>query len=79
MGTTLGGIGDPEPSEGDYFDNLAHNGTTDNPSASSSDPSGTVPYLNGAGITTTEWLSFFLMTIGAFPLHLCDYAMQLIN
>ena len=65
-GNNWPGFSAGEPtSETEYFWPPAANAT-----APSSMPSGTIEgggsttYLNSAGITTTEWLSFFLMTIG---------------
>lgn len=52
--------GDAQPSEADYFGSFSNNATSDSPTGTS----GSATYLSGAGITTTEWLSFFLMTIG---------------
>jgi hypothetical protein len=57
-------IGDPAPSEGEFFPDLAQNATALDPT-SGPGSDGNVTYMSGAGITTTEWLSFFLMTIGA--------------
>jgi len=54
-------IGDPAPTEDDYYKGL--NASIPNPGAG-----GNTPYINSAGITTTEWLSFFLMTVGWFIL-----------
>ena len=58
-------IGDPMPSEGGF---PTQNATFPTPT---SDPGadGNVTYMSGAGITTSEWLSFFLMTIGALDLE----------
>ena len=65
-GNNWPGFSAGEPtSETEYFWPPAANAT-----APSSMPGGTIEgggsttYLNSAGITTTEWLSFFLMTIG---------------
>ena len=58
--------GEPTPGETEYFWPPAANAT-----APSSTPSGTIEgggnttYFNSTGITATEWLSFFLMTIGS--------------
>lgn len=72
-------VGEPAPTETDYFWPPASNAT-----APSSTPTGTIggvgnttylnsAYLNSAGITTTEWLSFFLMTIGpSMPMSCLD-------
>lgn len=56
-------IGDPLPSQEEYFKNLtqSHNGTATMPTP---EEDANIAYLNSAGISTTEWLAFFLMTIG---------------
>jgi hypothetical protein len=57
-------IGDPTPSDDDYYKSATQNVTFSNPT-SDPDEVDKVTYMSAAGITTSEWLSFFLMTIGA--------------
>lgn len=56
-------IGEPTPSEDDYYKSLTQNATFPSPT-SDPDVGTNVTYVSAAGITTSEWLSFFLMTIG---------------
>jgi hypothetical protein len=61
-------IGNPTTtSEDDYYNSLAQNVTLPEPT-SDPDASAKVAYISAAGITTSEWLSFFLMTVGALDL-----------
>jgi hypothetical protein len=53
--------GDPTPSEDDIFKGSSQNATSP---TSDADTAGSVTYMSAVGITTSEWLSFFLMTIG---------------
>ena len=59
------GWGDPTPSEDDFF-----KGSTQNATSPTSDPDAgdNATYASAVGITTSEWLSFFLMTVGAFDI-----------
>jgi hypothetical protein len=53
--------GDPAPSEDDFFKGLSQNATSP---TSDAEANGGATYISAVGITTSEWLSFFLMTIG---------------
>lgn len=61
-------VGDPDPpSESNFFGKWTQSSNMTTPTSTATgipDGDGNVTYLNGAGINTTEWLAFFLMTIG---------------